>query len=43
MPHYGEGAVEIQDAALLSVLVETNAADVLVSDTEAFLARVRPM
>jgi hypothetical protein len=43
MPDYGEGAVVIHDAALHSALVETNGADVLVSDAEASPAGVHEM
>jgi hypothetical protein len=40
LPNNGVGAIEIKDAALLSVLVETNGASVPVCDSETLLARV---
>jgi hypothetical protein len=43
LSYYGEGAIKIKDAALLSVLVETDRADVPVSDTAASHAGVHPM
>jgi hypothetical protein len=42
-PYYGEGAVEIEYAALLPVLVKTKGADVPISDTAALHASVHPM